>query len=176
MLGATVSSILAVLGPVVFLLISPPLRAVPSERRSHAATEVGPMETAGADSLQHLLQESYSGLHTALRAVLQDSASFREMWERATLGHRPVPPVDFNREMVIVVAMGAQSSTGHAIHIQSVRAHGAALDVHVVLAPAAQGCGPGMMETYPMDMVRVPREDRRLVTFVERIEEVRCRS
>jgi hypothetical protein len=176
MLGATVSSILTVLGPVVFLLISTSVRAVSNESRSHVATEIDRVEPAGVDSLQHLLRENSSGLRSALRAVLQDSASFREMWERATLGHRPVPPVDFNREMVIVVAMGAQSSTGHAIHIQSVRAHGAALDVHVVLAPAAQGCGPGMMETYPMDMVRVPREDRRLVTFVERIEEVRCRS
>jgi len=176
MLDATVSCIIAVLGPVLFLLTSPPVRAVPTESRSRAATEVERVELGGADSLQHVLQESYSGLRTALRAVLQDSASFREMWDRATLGHRPLPAVDFNREMVIVVAMGARSSTGHAIQIQSVRALGPALEVRVLLAPAASGCGPGMMETYPIDMVRVAREGRRLVMFVERIQEVRCRS
>jgi hypothetical protein len=27
------------------------------------------------------------------------------------------------------------------------------------------------METYPVDIVRAPREDRRVVTFVERIAE-----
>jgi len=159
MLGATLSSILAVLGPVAFLLISPAGLAILTERHSN-----------------HLIQESYSGLRSALRAVVQDSAAFREIWERATLGHRPLPAIDFTRDMVIVAAMGARSSTGHAIHIQSVRAEGPALQVRVLLAPAAPGCGRGMMETYPVDIVRAPRDDRRVVTFVEGIEAQRCGS
>jgi len=176
MLGATLSSILAVLGPVAFLLISPAGLAILTERHSNAAIEVAHMEAAGTDSLHHLIQESYSGLRSALRAVVQDSAAFREIWERATLGHRPLPASDFTRDMVIVAAMGARSSTGHAIHIQSVRAEGPALQVRVLLAPAAPGCGRGMMETYPVDIVRAPRDDRRVVTFVEGIEAQRCGS
>ncbi len=176
MLGATLSSILAVLGPVAFLSISLAGLAIPTDRRSKAAGEGAHLQAAGTDSLHHLLQESYSGLRSALRAVVQDSAAFREVWDRATPWHRPVPAIDFTRDMVIVAAMGARSSTGHAIHIQSVRAEGPALQVRVLLAPAAPGCGRGAAETYPVDIVRAPRDDRRVVTFVERVEAQRCGS
>lgn len=174
MLGGTVSSILAVLGSVPFLMAPPAQRANGAESRSNAPIELGQMERAGVDSLQHLLQERYSGLRSPLRAVLQDSASFRDLWDRATRGHRPLPAIDFNREMVIVAAMGAMSSTGHSIHIQSVQAVRGILRVRVLLTPAAPGCGVGMMETYPIDVVRAPRGNSGVVTFVEQVEEVRC--
>jgi hypothetical protein len=163
----------AVIAPLVaglFMLVSLPGY---SQRR---ATPLAGQKTVEADSLRHLLQETYSGLHHAFRAVLQDSSNYREMWDRATLGHRRLPAVDFSRDMVIVVAMGTRFSTGPSIRIQSVRAAGPTLQVRVLLVAPGSGCVVGDMETYPVDMVRVPRDDRAVVTFIERFEEERCGS
>jgi hypothetical protein len=96
--------------------------------------------------------------------------------DRATLGHRTLPTVDFSGDMVIVVAMGARSSTQQNILIQSVKAAGPTLQVRVLLVAPGPGCVVGNMETYPVDMVRVPRDDRAAIMFVERFEEVRCGS
>ena len=165
------SGIRGILWLAVFVLILSADVVHHSERPSTATTETRRAKTTRSDSLQHLLLEDHSGLRSPLRAVLQDSAAFREIWDRATLGHRRLPAVDFTRDMVIVVAMGARPSTRQSIHVQSVRAAGAALEVRVLLVPLGSGCGAGMMETYPVDVVRAPREDRRVVTFVERIAE-----
>jgi hypothetical protein len=43
--------------------------------------------------------------------------------------------------------------------------------VRVLLVPLGSGCIAGDLETYPVDIVRARREDRRVVTFVERIAE-----
>jgi hypothetical protein len=165
------SWISGILGLAVFVLIKSADLVRHSDRPSTAATEANRTEMTRSDSLQHLLRENHSGLRSPLRAVLQDSAAFRELWDRATIGHRLLPAVDFTREMVVVAAMGARSSTRQSIHIQSVRAEGTALQVRVLLVPLGSGCVAGDMETYPVDIVRAPREDRRVVTFVERIAE-----
>ncbi len=166
----------AVIAPLVagLIMLFPP-SALPSYAQRQAALVVR-LKTLEADSLQHLFQDAYSGLHHAFRAVLQDSSNYRDVWDRATLGRRNLPAVDFSREMVIVVAMGARSSTQQSIRIQSVRAAGPLLQVRVLLVAPAPGCIVGNMETYPADIVRVPRDDRAVVTFIERFEEERCGS
>jgi hypothetical protein len=169
----TTFTVIAPLVAGLFMLVSPTALPGYSQRR---ATLAAPLKTFEADSLQHLLSETYSGLYHSFRAVLQDSSNYRDVWDRATLEHRKLPPVDFSRNMVIVVAMGTRSSTQHRIRIQSVKAAGPTLQVRVLLVSPGPGCIVGNAETYPVDIVRVPRDDRAVVTFIERFEEERCGS
>ena len=112
-----------------------------------------------ADSLVHLRRGSGSGFEYALRAVVGNSETFREMWARAIRGYQsppPLPAVDFSRDMVVVVAMGMQTDDGYGIRIDSAVVHGEAIDVYVFLTTGAN-CIQGAEVTWPFDMVRVPK-------------------
>jgi len=82
-----------------------------------------PLAPRSADSLEHLLRSSHSGFAYSLRAVVGDSATFSELWARAVRGEpapAPLPRIAFDRDMVIVAAMGQQPGTGAGIRIDSV--------------------------------------------------------
>lgn len=160
------------LAPMMVLLISSTTWSSDPAGRSSTVASLQRTSITRPDSVQDLLQDALSGLESPLRAVIQDSNAYREVWERATQRRKAPPAIDFTRDMVIVAAMGTRFATGYAIHIRSVRPHGPTLQVHVLLSV---GCGPGDMLTYPIDIVRAPREDRRVVTFVEEVESQRCK-
>src|SRR5437867_1135615 len=101
------------------------LRAEP-EIRFAASLNFSPLEPAreprpaaaapARDSLSRLLHEENSGLKDPVRAVIRDSSAWKDWWGRVTANHLqavPVPSVDFRREMVILVGLGPQQSTGY---------------------------------------------------------------
>jgi hypothetical protein len=126
------------------------------------------------DSLKHLLQTSHSGFPSALRAVARDSITFKQLWAvaaRGDPGTPPLPRIDFEREMVIVAAMGSMAGTGFGIVIESVVVRGPSVEVHVRLGSAGSLCIQGPAMTNPVDIVAVPRSfgvvvfrDRHLTT------------
>ena len=100
-------------------------------------------------------------------------------WKRVTANHRqavPVPPVDFRGEMVILVGLGAQRSTGYEIRVVSVRQVGATLEVRVQVWVLGVGpCMAGMSVTSPVDIVRIPRSGA-VVTFLDESFQQDCRD
>src|SRR5262245_25321505 len=65
---------------------------------------------------------TYSGLIDSTRAVVRDSVRWRLLWERLNKPFYPrpaLPPIDFQREMVVVAALGAKPSGGYGLLIQS---------------------------------------------------------
>jgi hypothetical protein len=155
--------------PAVCLVLS--LQASAAPQRPAPATQ--------SPDIEHLWPSSWdSGLESPLRAVAQDPAAFRALWAQARSRYVsdtvPPPPVDFGRFMVIVAAMGAQPSTGYRIRIEAFDTTGDAAQVRLsMLAPA--DCLEGAMETYPLDVARVPRT-RKPVTFVEDLRLYSCKD
>lgn len=130
------------------------------------------------DSLSRLLHEENSGLKDPVRTVIRDSSAWKEWWRRITADHVepvPVPSVDFRREMVVLVGLGTQRSTGYDLSVVSVRQVGATLQVRVHVSLLGAGpCMAGMMVTSPVDIVRIPRSGG-VVTFLDESFQQDCR-
>jgi len=155
------------------------LRAEP-EIRFAASLNFSPLEPAreprpaaaapARDSLSRLLHEENSGLKDPVRTVVRDSSAWKDWWGRVTANHLqavPVPSVDFRREMVILVGLGPQQSTGYDVHVMSARHVGATLQIRVQVSLLGLGpCMAGMMVTSPVDIIRIPRSGG-VVTFLD---------
>ncbi len=147
-----------------------PLEPAPEPRPAAAAPLL--------DSLSHLLHEENSGLKDPVRTVIRDSSAWKEWWRRVTADHLqavPVPSVDFHREMVVLVGLGTQRSTGYEVSVVSVRQVGATLQVRVQVSLLGAGpCMAGMAVTSPVDVIRIPRSGS-VVTFLDESFQQDCR-
>ncbi len=118
----------------------------------------------------------YSGIADSQRVVIRDAVAWRQYW---TVIHRPfipapaMPEVDFNREMVVLAALGARPSGGFLIRIDSVTPDSARLVVQVTRIVPGRGCALPAVVTQPVDLVRVPTTPLP-VTFAEREERTDC--
>lgn len=119
----------------------------------------------------------FSGLRQPVRTVVRTNDAWTEIWAAIQQGTNPVPPVpaiDFGTEMVIVVAMGEQRSTGYVITIERVsEAGGGGIDAVVHTRRPGNGCVVGAALTQPLDIVRVPRRDG-AVRFWDQDEAINC--
>ena len=125
------------------------------------------VDSAGANGAQlagwagprTLVRAHSSAFSEETRQVITDSATLRQVWTAAFAGRDfgvPVPRVDFAREIVIVAGMGARSSGGYAIHVDSVRAMGNALEIFVRSIWPGPQCKAGPRPTEPVVFVAVP--------------------
>lgn len=118
---------------------------------------------APADLVVHRLQEwapfaNASGYDTAETAVIRSTGAWRAAWTRIHGGMTPLPllpAVDFNRNIVVLVAVGTQSSGGHGLAITRATVNAGAIRIHAVHTTPGVGCGVTMELTQPVDVVRL---------------------
>ena len=114
-------------------------------------------------STNRVLYSDQTGFRDSLRSVIRDPSGWVQAWQRAT-ANEPSPPglptIDFTREMVIIVAAG-RMNPGDVIRVDSVGVQG---DLVVATVSVITECDPFPGEAYPMEIVRVTRDDR-VVTF-----------
>ena len=104
----------------------------------------------------------------SVRMVVRDGAAWRTVWAQATSTQPappPLPTVDFEREMVLVVGAG-RMTPGDQIHVDSA---GVRRDFFVAVVRTIVQCRPFPADAYPLEIVRVTRSDKP-PTFVERRE------
>ncbi len=115
-----------------------------------------------------LYSDNRPGLVDSLRLAVFTEAELRSRWEQATSG-QPSPPslpaIDFNRDMVLIVAAG-RMSPGDQIRVDSVGVRG---DFFVAVVRTVLACEPFPAEAYPVEIIRV-RKTNKTVTFDERRE------
>lgn len=102
---------------------------------------------------------SISGIDEPERLVLRDPASWTEAWRRIHRRARPVPPVpdlDFEREMVVVAALGRQRSAGYSIRIERAWQAAEATVVLVREESPGPGCIVSSVLTSPIDIAVLP--------------------
>ncbi len=118
---------------------------------------------AATDLAVHRLQEwapfaNASGYDTAATAVIRSTAGWRAAWARIHGGMTPMPilpAIDFNRNVVVLVAVGTQSSGGHGLAITRATVNGGAIRIDAVHTTPGIGCGVTMEVTQPVDVVRL---------------------
>ena len=104
----------------------------------------------------------------SVRMVVRDRATWQTVWAQATSTQAsppPLPAINFSREMVVLVGAG-KMTPGDQIHVDSVGVRG---DAYLVVVHTTVQCRPFPAAVYPLEIVRVPRSDRR-TEFAERRE------
>jgi hypothetical protein len=139
---------------------------------------------AAALSSSHVLEgtllyqfRSYSGYTERERLVIRTPEQWSAAWARITQGSSSAPSapaVDFDHEMVVLVAMGRRPTGGYSITVDGVYDSGGRIFAEVREKSPGAGCIVTQAFTAPIDAVRVPRRDGTVI-FVERAETVVCR-
>jgi hypothetical protein len=140
-----------------------------------------PAPWRGISADAQLYTDNAGGIRDSVRLVIRDANTLRDQWQRATAGQTAPPtllPVDFAREMVLMVAAGRKTLQDQ-IRVDSVRtvreidASGRREEVMSVMVHLTEGCGRFTTPGYPIQIVRVPRFEGR-VSFTERRERASC--
>jgi hypothetical protein len=106
------------------------------------------MTTINADQM--------SGIDRAEQVVVRSSPEWQALWQRHAAG-RPAPAVDFTKNMVVAVFLGARSSGGYQVEITGVRTEGPLLVVQWSERQPAPGQMAAQVLTAPAHLVVVPR-------------------
>ncbi|HEY0053541.1 MAG TPA: protease complex subunit PrcB family protein [Caulobacteraceae bacterium] len=104
-----------------------------------------------------------SGLDMTVNLAITSEREWVAMWRRITRRHGepPDPPaVDFEREMLLLAAMGTQATGGYSIRIEDVIETPDGLEVIVIRTSPGRRCGVTAALTSPVDVVRVPVSSR----------------
>jgi hypothetical protein len=114
----------------------------------------------------------YSGLRQSERLVVRDAATWAAIWRNVTSA--PLPSVDFDREMIVVAALGERPTGGFDIVVESATASGDALTVRIRTIAPGPSCITTDVLTQPVDVARLPRTAD-VVRFVDDASVVDCR-
>jgi len=99
---------------------------------------------------------------------VRDLRTWSDVWTRATAAQSPrpeQPSVNFDRELVLVVAAG-RLSPGDQIRVDSVGTQG---KLFVVVVRTILACQRFPSEAYPLEMVKIPKTDK-TIAYQERRE------
>ena len=124
----------------------------------------GPRGSPDAEQpFETVLAATRSGLDQPRREVIRDAASWARLWAEIHARESPappLPPVDFERQMLIAVALGTRASGGFGIRVTSVVVRGDRLEVAVEESCPAKGAMLTLSLTQPVEVVRVAKAAR----------------
>jgi hypothetical protein len=109
-----------------------------------------------------LYNDNRGGIRDSTWVVITDDARLAEYWDRATneqASPPPVPVVDFDREMIILVALG-RATPEEEIHVDSLLVRrelstaGDEVETLAIVVRTVQGCGRFRTEAFPLEIVR----------------------
>lgn len=107
-----------------------------------------------------LYPSDYTGFSEPARLVVDSQAEWMAVWARMWENHTPVPPVpevDFGREVVALVAMGARPTGGYQIRVQTGEVVNDQLLLSVTEVSPGRSCATTQAFTTPVDLVRISR-------------------
>ncbi|MGH8863702.1 MAG: protease complex subunit PrcB family protein [Burkholderiales bacterium] len=100
-----------------------------------------------------------SGIDEPGQFVLRDADGWATVWQRIHGRSRPLPPVpaiDFDHEMVVVVALGRQQSGGYTIRVERAYLEGSTTVIIVREESPGEGCIVTDAITSPVDIATLP--------------------
>jgi hypothetical protein len=160
----------------VTLRIHPALLLVPAlfvacDDSSPTSPQAGPI------AFETVVSSSHSGYTAPVRRTIRTHQEWAGAWQTLHVGQSPTPPlpaVDFDQAMVVLVAAGTRPNGCFAIDVTeaTMRASGV-VELEVTETIAGTGCACTLAITQPVHAVKVPRVAGP-ATFVERTTERRC--
>lgn len=114
----------------------------------------------GPVPMTRVFTDRYSGIRTQREEVIAQQARWQLVWDEIMSTRSPKPPlpaVDFDRDVVILAAMGETGDACKTVAIEEVSHAGELLFVRIkdVRSPASCTCPPVTVQ--PVDIVTVPR-------------------
>jgi hypothetical protein len=134
-----------------------------------------PIKRLGASAQGY---SQFSGIADSLRIVIRDSTTWREYWRLLNTPFIPepkLPVVDFDHEMIVLVALGSRPSAGYGIVIESAVADSGRLLITVRRLAPGSHCAVGAVITHPVDIVSVPAREGG-VEFSDQVETSNCQK
>jgi len=102
-----------------------------------------------------------NGWDDAATVVVRDrdawQATWNKMHERLAGPRPPMPAVDFSSEMIVVIALGARSTSGFGVTITGASESDGVITIDALSTGPGPGCVTAQVITYPIDLVRLPR-------------------
>ena len=105
---------------------------------------------------------SISGYDQATRFVVRDRAGWESAWSQIHARLRPVPPlpdVDFSMQMIAVVGLGGQSTSGYDVVLASASETSGTITVEATSKSPSPRCVTLPVVTSPVDLARLPRRE-----------------
>lgn len=116
--------------------------------------------SAAAAEKEMRFRGTYSGVEKAGERVIEDAETWEKVWKQvhATVSPKPkLPAVDFEKQVVLAVFQGQQSTGGHSIRIVSVKEAGDVTRVTVERRSPGPGAITTQALTQPYDMLVVDK-------------------
>ncbi len=138
----------------------PPSPAAPSTPAPARPPAPGPSSPAASTTVQMttINNDAMSGIDRAQQAVARSAGEWQTLWQRHAPG-RPLPAVDFTRQMVIGVFLGTRPTGGYEAVIAGVRVEGDALIVRWTERRPPPDQVAIQVLTAPAHLVSVPRHE-----------------
>jgi hypothetical protein len=105
-----------------------------------------------------------SNIDDARQVLLRSEAELRQLWKQHS-PDRPMPKVDFSREMVVGVFMGSRPNAGFSTAIVSATAAKGALMVRYTETRPPADSITAQILTFPYHLVAIPKADVKDVKF-----------
>jgi len=105
-------------------------------------------------------QGARSGLTLSKQLVIGNAAQWQELWGVHQSNHRParpLPPIDFSKEMIIAIFLGEQPTGGHQITIHDLQKTPARLQVNVSIDAPDKDAVVTMALTQPFIIIKTAR-------------------
>lgn len=91
------------------------------------------------------------------RRILTNPAEYADLWRR--ISEAPVPEVNFDRQVVVLVALGSRPNPGYQVHVHHVlQQRNATVVCYRELEPKPDRDYAAVV-VYPFDIVAIPRTD-----------------
>lgn len=136
------------------------------QEKTHQGTAVPITQVGSKRSGPRTSFASYSAIGEPLQVLVRDVEAWRKMWEQIHRTVSPLPPlpdIDFSREMVVVVALGARPTGGYGIIVDRAYERDDRLEIVVRKQTPGKTCFNTQAVTQPVDIVRLPKTERSVV-------------
>ena len=106
-----------------------------------------------------LLSSVISGYTESAEEVIRDPAAWASAWRRLHDANpaTALPEVDFDRSMVVLLALGERSAGGHAVRFDELVRDGEGATVRYTVTSPGPTCMSTQAITSPVEVVRVAR-------------------
>ena len=98
----------------------------------------------------------FSNVDEPKQVAVRSDADWKTLWRRHA-GERPMPPVDFGKEMIVGVFMGSRPTAGYDIAITKTLEANGVLRVWYRERTPARGLMLAQVLTFPFHLVAVPK-------------------
>ena len=127
-------------------------------------------EKAGPIEFESLVRQEQTGLVAPEQRVIRTDQAWSEAWHQIMAYRIPAPErpaIDFDHDMVVLVALGERPTAGYSVEVVSIERDGAFLRVVARETKPSADMAQATVLTHPVHAVRVPRSDGPVEVAIE---------